>query len=354
MKIVCMIPARLQSTRLPRKLLLNSTGRPLLQYVWETARRCPEFSDVVVATDSEEIAQVVRDFGGRAELTGHHHSGTDRIAEVVRRCFPDVDAVVNLQGDEPELDPAVVTALVRELEASGNRLINAFKPAFVSNMGITVTWNQHNYGNTDVNASFLRASLESGGTTLNLFSPSIITNWGLQPYKYIRLNVDARRTIVINKSTLLAIRLNSGLGYAYSKNKVLPYEKNFFIGGSNSIRAWRPRRLGPGSFPPSLSTNPESNGLYDYRFEKPGDVLLETSIELRQKLFGFVNYALFVDAGNVWSLQTNTDPRAQFSPGKFLKEFGIGTGMGLRFDFTFLIFRFDLGVKVYQKKILQN
>lgn len=88
MKIVCMIPARLQSTRLPRKLLLSTTGRPLLQYVWETARRCPEFSDVVVATDSEEIAEVVRDFGGRAEITGHHHSGTDRIAEVVRRCFP--------------------------------------------------------------------------------------------------------------------------------------------------------------------------------------------------------------------------------------------------------------------------
>jgi len=128
MKIVCMIPARLQSTRLPRKLLLSTTGRPLLQYVWETARRCPEFSDVVVATDSEEIAEVVRNFGGRAEITGHHHSGTDRIAEVVRRCFPDADAVVNLQGDEPELDPAVISALVRELEHAGTEMATVACP----------------------------------------------------------------------------------------------------------------------------------------------------------------------------------------------------------------------------------
>lgn len=119
MNVIGMIPARLQSTRLPRKLLLNETGKPLVQYVWETACQCPEFSDVIVATDSEEIASVVRAFGGRAEMTGQHQSGTDRIAEVVRRCCPDADAIVNLQGDEPELDPAIVSALVTELKGSG-------------------------------------------------------------------------------------------------------------------------------------------------------------------------------------------------------------------------------------------
>jgi 3-deoxy-manno-octulosonate cytidylyltransferase (CMP-KDO synthetase) len=115
MKIVGIIPARLQSTRLPRKLLLNATGKPLIQYVWDTACQCPELHDVVVATDSTEIADVVTSFGGRAEMTGNHNSGTDRIAEVTRRCFPDADAIVNLQGDEPELDPSVVSALVREI-----------------------------------------------------------------------------------------------------------------------------------------------------------------------------------------------------------------------------------------------
>jgi 3-deoxy-manno-octulosonate cytidylyltransferase (CMP-KDO synthetase) len=128
MKIVGIIPARLQSTRLPRKLLLNVTGKPLLQYVWETACECPDLHDVVVATDSEEIAEAVHRFGGRAEMTGDHNSGTDRIAEVTRRCFSDADAIVNLQGDEPELEPSVVAALVREIRTSGCQMATVAAP----------------------------------------------------------------------------------------------------------------------------------------------------------------------------------------------------------------------------------
>jgi 3-deoxy-manno-octulosonate cytidylyltransferase (CMP-KDO synthetase) len=128
MKIVCLIPARLQSTRLPRKLLLNASGKPLLQYVWETACRCPEFHDVVVATDSQEIADVVHAFGGRAEMTGNHQSGTDRIAEVTRRCFPNADVVVNLQGDEPELEPSVISALVRQITNSPTEMATVAAP----------------------------------------------------------------------------------------------------------------------------------------------------------------------------------------------------------------------------------
>ncbi|MFM7056161.1 MAG: 3-deoxy-manno-octulosonate cytidylyltransferase [Planctomycetota bacterium] len=128
MKTVCIIPARLQSTRLPRKLLLSATGKPLLQYAWETACRCPEFHDVVIATDSQEIADVVFSFGGRAELTGAHNSGTDRIAEIARRCFHDADAIVNLQGDEPELDPAIVTQLVKTLREPGCQMATVAAP----------------------------------------------------------------------------------------------------------------------------------------------------------------------------------------------------------------------------------
>lgn len=128
MKIVGIIPARLQSTRLPRKLLLNMTGKPLLQYVWETACECPDLHDVVVATDSEEIARAVHAFGGRAEMTAQHNSGTDRIAEVTRRCFSDADAIVNLQGDEPELDPGVVAAMIREMRSSNCQMATVAAP----------------------------------------------------------------------------------------------------------------------------------------------------------------------------------------------------------------------------------
>lgn len=134
MKIVGIIPARLQSTRLPRKLLLNATGQPLLQYVWETACQCPELHDVIIATDSQEIVDEVQRFGGRAELTGEHPSGTDRIAEVTRRCCMDADVIVNLQGDEPELPTTTVTALVRELKNSSAQMATVAAPMTSASM----------------------------------------------------------------------------------------------------------------------------------------------------------------------------------------------------------------------------
>lgn len=115
MKVYGIIPARLQSTRLPRKLLLAETGRPLLEYTWRAASRCGSLSEVIVAADSDEILNAVNAFGARCELTGEHPSGTDRIAEVVDRCCPDGDIFVNIQGDEPEIDPANIDAVVRAL-----------------------------------------------------------------------------------------------------------------------------------------------------------------------------------------------------------------------------------------------
>jgi len=97
------IPARLASTRLPRKLLLAETGKPLIQHTYESAQRAQRPNGICVATDHEEILCAVRAFGGRAEMTDPNAaSGTDRVAEVARR-MPDVDIIVNVQGDEPEI-----------------------------------------------------------------------------------------------------------------------------------------------------------------------------------------------------------------------------------------------------------
>ncbi len=213
-------------------------------------------------------------------------------------------------------------------------------------MIFSMTWN-NNYGVAQKSSTFIRTTFESGGTLLNFYSPKFIQDQGLEPYQYLRFSFDFRKNEVITKNSSFAYRFNSGIGYAYSPNKVLPYEKNFFAGGSNSVRAWRPRRLGLGSDPPPVSTNIPGNGYFDYSFEKPGQLLLEGSVEWRQKLIGFVNYALFVDAGNVWALQTSSNPNASFAFNKFYKEFGVGTGFGLRFDFTFLILRFDVGIKAW-------
>lgn len=118
MPVYGLIPARLESSRLPRKLLLNQTGKPLLQYVWEAAQAAASLDEVIVATDSSEIAAAVRRFGGRAEMTCEHASGSDRIAEVVRRCCADADVIVNVQGDEPELRPSDIDLLITTLRNS--------------------------------------------------------------------------------------------------------------------------------------------------------------------------------------------------------------------------------------------
>jgi outer membrane protein insertion porin family len=239
-------------------------------------------------------------------------------------------------------------------QTQGNNLINAFNPSFVGSMILSITWND-DYGSTKRNSNLIRGTIESGGTLLNLYTPQIIINQGLEPYQFIRLSLDYRRNTLISKTASFSYRINTGFGLPYSNNQILPYEKNFFSGGSNSVRAWRPRRLGIGSEPPPLSGspvdnpvgNPDKDGYFNYQFEKPGEILIEGSVEWRQKLFGFVNYALFLDAGNVWANRPGASEAAQFKTSTFLSEFGVGTGFGLRFDFNFLILRLDVGMKVW-------
>jgi 3-deoxy-manno-octulosonate cytidylyltransferase (CMP-KDO synthetase) len=111
MRAIAIIPARLASTRLPRKVLREIGGRPMLAHVVDTARRCPELADVIVATDSDEVLAVCKQNGWRAEMTSaSHRSGTDRVWEVARR-FP-ADVYVNVQGDEPLARPEHISALL--------------------------------------------------------------------------------------------------------------------------------------------------------------------------------------------------------------------------------------------------
>lgn len=104
------IPARIESTRLPRKILLDLLGKPMIQWVWEAAKASRYANEAIVATDSPEIEAAVKGFGGRAIRTGHHPSGTDRIAEAARQL--EADVVVNVQGDQPLLDPVALDRLV--------------------------------------------------------------------------------------------------------------------------------------------------------------------------------------------------------------------------------------------------
>lgn len=258
------------------------------------------------------------------------------------------------------------SAFLNEEASRGSTIKQSFRNAFFSSISLTYTYNA-SVVNQNRRANFLRTSLESGGTTLNFFNTSAIQRFfntsdttGLQFYKYLRASVDFRHYVPLQRHTTLAFRINSGFVIGYGPNKTAPYEKLFFAGGSNSVRAWLPRRLGPGSaYPrtdPNHPTKPAFNQgtgktqQFDYSFEQPGNVLLEGSAELRGRLFhlgGDFNGAVFIDAGNVWQLNNNQRPGANFQFNTFLSQIAVGTGVGLRIDFSFFVIRLDGGIKVY-------
>ena len=242
-------------------------------------------------------------------------------------------------------------SLLQVLYSQGNPLIKSFEPSFVSAMNFQVIYNFNPddfYGNK---ASLLKLFAEAGGTIFNFFEPKSFTENRTdttQYFQYLKFTTDFRRHITINETNGVATRLNFGIAYPYGKNQTLPYEKFFFAGGSNSIRAWPPRRLGPGSFKPQLNENPEKDGMFDYSVEKPGEILIEANIEYRSKLVGFIDWAAFVDVGNVWNFYENPEfPGADFKFNRFYKEIAVGMGLGLRLNFSFLVIRFDYGIKMY-------
>lgn len=121
------IPARYGSTRFPAKILAAETGQPLVQHVVDRVRRCRNVRDVIVATDDERIVAALRPFGTRCAMTSPaHQSGTDRIAEVARGLADDV--VVNVQGDEPEIEPEIVDRLIERLAETTEDMATAATP----------------------------------------------------------------------------------------------------------------------------------------------------------------------------------------------------------------------------------
>lgn len=116
MKVLGIIPARLSSTRLPGKLLLQETGKPLIQHTWEAVTGSQLLDEIVIATDSPEIAAAAAQFGARVVQTGECANGTERAAEAIKRLGEAWDLVVNIQGDEPEIDPSHIDVCIQSLQ----------------------------------------------------------------------------------------------------------------------------------------------------------------------------------------------------------------------------------------------
>jgi outer membrane protein assembly factor BamA len=169
--------------------------------------------------------------------------------------------------------------------------------------------------------------------------------------QYVKTEVYFHINRQLEREQSLAARFNFGIAAPFGSTSDVPYVKQFFVGGANSMRAWAPRGLGPGGYVDTLSLNPENNT----RLFQTGDLKLELNAEYRFPLLWRLKGAFFLDAGNVWTLRPDKNrPGSQFrfTQGErvedrpFYKQIAIAGGMGFRLDLSYFIFRFDVGVKL--------
>ncbi|MDL2243648.1 outer membrane protein assembly factor [Bacteroidales bacterium OttesenSCG-928-J19] len=160
------------------------------------------------------------------------------------------------------------------------------------------------------------------------------------PYaQFVKSDFDYARTVVINPQNAFAFRVGGGIGYPYGNTKMLPFEKRYYSGGANSVRAWSVRELGPGKYVPNASTT---------FFNQSGDIKLDLNVEYRTRLFWKLESAVFIDAGNIWTIKDYEGQEGgRFKFNEFYKQIALGYGLGIRLDFDFFLIRLDAGWKAY-------
>ena len=198
------------------------------------------------------------------------------------------------------------------------------------------------------NATLLRINFESAGNLLNLlergFSHKTEGGYynilGVRYSQYVRGDVSLSRKIVLGERSAIAGRIFAGVGVPYGNSTALPFDRLFYVGGSNSMRGWAPRTLGPGNTPYEETPYPV----------QMGDMRLEANLELRFPIWGMFHGATFLDLGNVWYLgidKSKVPEEGIFKWDKFYKQLGLNSGLGLRVDIKFVILRLDWGIQLH-------
>jgi len=208
------------------------------------------------------------------------------------------------------------------------------------------------------NTFYYKGSLETSGNAVGLImgadakggDPKNILD--VQFSQFVKMEHDFRHYLRLNDNSQIASRIILGIGAPYGNSTELPFVRQFYIGGTNSLRAFRARSVGPGTYRYTAANGNTNTFLPD----QGGDIKLEMNAEYRAKLFSVVNGALFIDAGNVWLWNKDTSNidsngletarvGGEFSS-KFMNQLAVGTGAGLRFDLSFLILRLDLAFPI--------
>ncbi|MFK7934013.1 MAG: BamA/TamA family outer membrane protein [Saprospiraceae bacterium] len=232
---------------------------------------------------------------------------------------------------------------------SDRRLASSFDDLLILGFAYRYTYTNQRV-NTSDNYLYWQTRAETSGNIVNgvsaLFGggsnatgePEKLLNL---PYsQFAKLETDARYNILQRNSSIVA-RLNVGAGLPYGNSDYLPYIKQFFSGGANSVRAFRIRELGPGTTQPLIQGDERPVGFFD----QTGDVKIEMNLEYRFDILPafYLKGAAFVDAGNVWLItdKNNENPNGLFRWNSFYKELAVGAGLGLRLDINFIVLRFD-------------
>jgi len=244
------------------------------------------------------------------------------------------------------VQPLKVTPMYTDSAKRYPALLKAIEKQFI--LGTNYNYNYNQLQGGKLTGLYLNGNLDLSGNVAGLVSGANTkagkTKYiaGAQFSQYVKVEGDIRHYLRVGggRNTIWANRLIAGLGYPYGNSLSLPFVKQFFVGGTNSIRAFRSRSLGPGTFKDTTFTT--------FLPDQSGDIKLEINTELRAKLFSIVHGAIFVDAGNIWLYNKDTatvNPKigGEFS-GRFLKELAVGAGVGLRFDISFLVLRLDLAI----------
>lgn len=168
--------------------------------------------------------------------------------------------------------------------------------------------------------------------------------FGIRFAQYVRVDGDFSYLHTFDRRNALACYAGLGVGVPYGNSYALPFEKRFYGGGANGVRGWDVRTLGPGRFP-------GRNSVSDFMYQC-GDIRLNMSVEYRSKLFWVLEGALFVDAGNIWTIRNYaTQPYGEFKFNSFYKELAAAYGAGIRLDFNYFLIRFDLGMKAHNPAV---
>ncbi len=170
----------------------------------------------------------------------------------------------------------------------------------------------------------------AGDSYYNLF--------GLRYAQYVRLMAEVSNRVNVGRRSQIAWRFLIGAGYAYGNSQVLPFERQYFAGGGNSMRGWQVRTLGPGGVLLDREDESYPNQL--------GDMRLEANFEYRVSVVGGLNLAFFVDCGNIWMNAAGTEDIQRFKLNTFYKQLALNTGAGIRYDLNFFILRLDWGLKL--------